>query len=141
MSAVLSFVFKRRIGRLSFAVATVVLLAVVVFTLEPIDLAAEPAPRTIRWAVEVAFVLAVVYRLHDLGWSGWWALALVLVSRVWGFPHGFPHDVWTFLPTFLRIVEFSLIVVFSLLRGQPHDNEWGPVPWPGKRATPDTPEA
>ena len=131
MKAVLSFVFKRRIGRLSFAIAAVVLLVVKVFTLGPLDF--EPGqPSDV--VVGPALLLAVIYRLHDLGWSGWWALAVFLVDPVMSM---FLPTLW---PPPFPFFEFLVIAaVFSLWRGQPHDNEWGSVPWPRKRPTPSTP--
>ena len=133
MSAVLSFVFKRRIGRASFALVVVVLWVLFAAWAFATATAEAQPPQPDQWitagffvvaALEVAFLLAVIYRLHDLGRSGWCVLAVVLLEMVtnlllpWAFP----------LP---RLV---IVAFFSLMQGQPGGNKWGPVPWPAKRA-------
>ena len=130
MRTVHSFVVKRRIGRLGFAIVGAVLLAVgmvsggtaVDFFVRPIlltiDVVVGPIFLTID-VVELAFLLAVIYRLHDLGLSGWWVLAVALLSAA----------MRMFLAPPYRLFEFLVIVgFFSLLRGQPGDDKWGPVP-------------
>ena len=130
MSAVLSFVVKRRIGRASFALVLVVLWVIFVAWVFATAEAQPPQPDErftaaffVAAAFEVVFLLAVIYRLHDLGWSGWWVLAVVLPEMVTNLLLGF------------SLARLVIIVFFSLMRGQPGDNKWGPVPWPAKRAT------
>ena len=126
-----AFVFKRRLGRLSFAVVAVALFVAWAFaTMEPHYL--HPSGEWVerrgldagRLAVKAAFLLAVICRLHDLGLSGWWALAVVSLEGV----------MTMFLPALL-LPRFVTVAFFSLVRGQPGDNKWGRVPWPVKRGT------
>ena len=125
---VLPFVFKRRIGRLSFAIVLVVLL--VLFAAWVSTMLERRGLGAGLLAVKAAFLLAVVYRLHDLGWSGWWVLAAGLPDGVMSaFMSAFLRAFW---PPFFWFVG---VVLFCLLRGQRGDNEWGSVPWPAKRAT------
>ena len=126
MRTVLSFVFKRRIGRLSFAIVAAVLFAAEVLNAGTFDFAVGPLLVNF---VGLALLLAVIYRLHDLGLSGWCVLAVALLYTVMSM---FLAPLWPPPPVF----EFFVIVgFFSLMRGQPGDNKWGPVPWPAKRAT------
>ncbi len=132
MSAVLSFVFKRRIGRLSFAIVAAVLFGVEVLSAGKFNFAVGPFLVNF---VGLALLLAVIYRLHDLGLSGWCLLAVALLYTVMSM---LLPTLWPPPPVF----EFLVIAAFlSLLRGQPTDNEWGTVPWPGERATQGTPES
>jgi uncharacterized membrane protein YhaH (DUF805 family) len=53
----------------------------------------------------IPVVAVTVRRLHDIGMSGWWAL-LLLVPYIGGL----------------------IVLVFTLLPGQPHANAHGPAP-------------
>ena len=82
----------------------------------------------------LALLLALTYRLHDLGWSGWWLVGAWLLDMVMT---TFLLALWP-LPLPFGFGFFVIAAFFSLVRGQPSDNKWGPVPWPVKRATATT---
>jgi uncharacterized membrane protein YhaH (DUF805 family) len=77
--------------------------------------------------VIVAITIAVIYRLHDLGRSGWWILVIGLaegaVDQVVRSP-----SWWPFLTPFSASV-FTAIALCSF-RGDVGSNTWGPPPWP-----------
>lgn len=80
--------------------------------------------------VMCAITIAVIYRLHDLGRSGWWLLAIGLaegaVDQVIRSP-----SWWPFLTPFSASV-FTAIALSSF-RGDAGSNAWGARPWPASR--------
>lgn len=72
-------------------------------------------------------LLFMVRRLHDIGKSGWWALAITFGPIV---------PMLALMPFAPMTVLIPLVVLLSLvwtiwlgaIPGEPHENRWGPAP-------------
>lgn len=72
----------------------------------------------------VVFVIQI-RRFHDLGRSGWWAVALFAgeILAALAIVALLPRDVATGLAT---VADFAIIAIMGVIPGQPHENRFGP---------------
>jgi uncharacterized membrane protein YhaH (DUF805 family) len=97
----------------------------------------------LRLAIEAlggfAFLLLLTKRLHDHGWSGWWALVcLPLIPlgayKSWRVTLLNPevltgHDLWWYTPASLLAVPFIIAALgVFFVPGSSRDNRFGPSP-------------
>ena len=82
---------------------------------------------------EVPFMFLLVPRLHDLGYSGWWALSLFALEIVFigiGLMVSGSEGILILGGLFAIVALLGLIVV-ALLPGEDGTNRWGDPPPPG----------
>lgn len=91
---------------------------------------------------EVILLFLLVPRLHDIGWSGWWAL-LLLVGEfgaiAFGSFAGGADGILIAVGLFV-IATVVCLILLSFIPGQPETNRWGdPLPpgihWKRPKAT------
>ena len=75
----------------------------------------------------IAILLIWVRRLHDLGRSGWWALAINGASNLTGLALAaiLPGPAGMFLGA---LANLAPLIALGALPGQPHANRFGPPP-------------
>ena len=79
---------------------------------------------------EVPFMFLLVPRLHDLGYSGWWALSLVALEIVFlgsVLLMGGSEAILIWSGLFVIAALLGLIVV-ALIPGEKGSNRWGDAP-------------
>ena len=79
---------------------------------------------------EVPFMFLLVPRLHDLGYSGWWALSLVAVEIVFlgsVVLMGGSYALFVWSGLFVIAALLGLIVI-ALIPGEEGANRWGNSP-------------
>jgi uncharacterized membrane protein YhaH (DUF805 family) len=94
---------------------------------------------------EIVFIFLGVPRLHDIGWSGWWAAGVILVEIVIVVVAVLTltrDDAYIVAGLFVLVV-MGLLAVLGLVPGQAGANRFGAQPAAGisfgrKAADPDT---
>jgi uncharacterized membrane protein YhaH (DUF805 family) len=82
-------------------------------------------------ALAAPSLIFMVRRLHDIGKSGWWALAITfgpLVPMV----ALLPFAPMTVLLPLVMLLSLIWTIWLGAIPGEPHENRWGPPP--GRRA-------
>lgn len=123
-----------RTNRSTYGVLLAIFVAVVAVL---VSVSSKPGP------TEVIAAFIVIPRLHDIGRSGWWYVAIVMVEIamvVGGFQLGGIEGGQMAAGIFAILALLGLMLL-ALIPGQPMANRWGYPPDPGisfKR--PKTPE-
>jgi uncharacterized membrane protein YhaH (DUF805 family) len=112
-------------NRPSYALLLALLVAAYIVMIGVIKIQRPPG-------AEVFILLITVPRLHDVGRSGWWLLALLaaeIIAVMIGWPHG--TDGILMAGGIVVLCSLFLLVILALVPGQPHANKWGDPPRPG----------
>jgi len=94
---------------------------------------------------EVVLILLCVPRLHDIGWSGWWAAGIIVLEVVIlvGAALALPSDDLLVVAGIYAFGIAGFLIFLGLIPGQATSNRFGERPAPGisfgrKSADPDT---
>lgn len=82
---------------------------------------------------EVVLIFICVPRLHDIGWSGWWAGAIIAAEILVGIfaVVMLPIDLASIAVGGFILLVALLLVLLGLIPGQPFANAYGDPPAPG----------
>lgn len=148
-AAVYQAIICGRISRTTFFIRAAILAGLIYVLLTPLTTIFAPSSRTLK-DVYTALVLCVVAccllgligayvkRLHDIGVSGWWALIALIVlpaGVIWaesaytGYRWNLDNNYNTAdLNSVLLHLALLPPVLIAFWRGEPHENNFGPVP-------------
>lgn len=84
---------------------------------------------------------ALVRRLHDMGYSGWWVVGAIVLALVWSIVIGIgsafvldprhllpPHAEFFALVAAVLLPQLAMLIWVHVAPSEPHANRHGPVP-------------
>jgi len=80
---------------------------------------------------EWAFLIVCVPRLHDIGRSGWWFGAAILLEIVGGVLGAMSIEPLDLVLGVIVLVEAGLLIWLGAIKGQLDSNRFGEPPLPG----------
>jgi uncharacterized membrane protein YhaH (DUF805 family) len=115
-------------GRINRATYWVLLIAVIALFTVVIAVMQKRMPYG-----EIALIVLCVPRLHDIGWSGWWAGGVIIaeIAVVAGALASLPEDSALVVMGLFVFAVGILLIVLGLIPGQVGTNRFGAAPAPG----------
>jgi uncharacterized membrane protein YhaH (DUF805 family) len=138
------FSFKGRLNRARYLIVELALLALWVLALYGSSFPAS-STAALSWVVAIPMIwiniATTAKRLHDRNWSGWWAVAVLVVNRLSYLYYGlffglsFGVDISTaremllvMLAVALSVLQTWIVIELFFLAGTDGPNRFGPDP-------------